>query len=133
MKYLIYKWTLIIAVVLLNSCNQSEEKKKDAKEVPQVTQTNTAIDTSGSFIKKLLNSSSKEVAKKLGNPDENIKPSKDCDYLPSCNEATYQNEKYEVLFYNNMLKWIEINNINIFNHSYFMIGRIQQFQFCSSV
>lgn len=52
---------------------------------------------------------SKEVAKQLGEPDDGIKPSNDCDYLPSCYEATYQNRKYEVLYYKNKLKWLYIS------------------------
>lgn len=82
-------------------------------ETPKQTQ--ETIDTSGYFIKGLLNSSPKEVAKVLGDPDGKIKASKDCDYLPSCNETTYQNGKYEVLYYKNKLKWITINQKGLFN------------------
>jgi hypothetical protein len=113
MKSLLYNGALTLGIILATSCSQTEEKKKATDETS--TQTNQTIDTSGYFIKGLLNGSPKDVAKVLGEPDVKIKASKDCDYLPSCNETTYQNKKYEVLYYNNKLKWIEINNIDIFN------------------
>ena len=98
MRYLFSNWTFILVIILLNSCNQPEQKNKNSIQSSQSTLTNESIDTSMYFIKKLLNCSSKEVAKKLGSPDKRIEPSKDCDYLPNCMEATYQNEKYEVLY-----------------------------------
>jgi hypothetical protein len=113
MKKLLLAKPLLIGILFAISCGQTGEKTQTTNDTtPSTTQT---VDTSGSFIKKLLNGSPKEVAKILGEPDIKIKPSKDCDYLPNCNETSYQNKKYEVLYYNNKLKWIEINNIDIFN------------------
>ena len=66
------------------------------------------------FVRSILNASPKDVERNLGKPDNGIKASKDCDYLPSCNVATYQSGKFEVLFYNNRLKWIEIKGDNLF-------------------
>ena len=109
MKITFYVWTLIIVAVLTISCNQTDDKKKAIEPEIETVKVDQTVDTSHYFIKSILNSSPKEVAKKLGDPDGKIKPSADCDYLPNCNEATYQNDKYEVLYYNNKLKWIQIN------------------------
>jgi hypothetical protein len=116
MKKLLYDGTILFGIALTTSCGQATDKSKPSNN-SSLTVTTETVDTSGYFIKGILNSSPKEVAKVLGEPDAKIKPSKDCDYLPSCNETTYQNEKYEVLYYNNKLKWIEINDVEIFNKS----------------
>jgi hypothetical protein len=113
MKNLIYNGTLILGIILTISCGQTE-KKKTTDEASNQTQ--AAADTSHYFIKKLLNCSPKDVAAKLGKPDGEIKVSKDCDYLPDgCKDATYQNGKYEVTYFKNMLKSIVINGIDNFN------------------
>lgn len=70
--------------------------------------------TSLTFVRSILNASPKDVQSKLGKPDKGIKPSNDCSHLPSCTVATYQSGKFEVLFYNNRLKWIEIKGNNLF-------------------
>ena len=114
MKNILYNGTLILGIILATSCGQTGEKKK-TDETSQGPQTTKQIDTSGYFIASILNCSPKEVAKQLGDPDGKIKPSNDCDYLPSCNEATYHNGKYEVLYYKNKLKWITINQKGLFN------------------
>src|SRR5438552_1292777 len=101
MKYFINKKTLLIGTLFAISCGQSEEKTNNSRGTTPITETTQSVDTSGSFVRKLLNSSPKEVAKILGEPDTKIKSSSDCDYLPACNETSYQNKKYEVLYYNN--------------------------------
>lgn len=83
-------------------------------ENPTCTISFKASSQDKSKLRSILNCSPSEVAKLLGNPDGSIKQSKDCDYLPSCSAAEYQNGKYEALFYNNMLKWICITEAGIF-------------------
>jgi hypothetical protein len=114
MKKVIYIKTILLGIILITSCGQLEVKTKLAEETPSNI-VNKTVDTSGSFIKSILNRSPKEVAEVLGNPDTEIKKSKDCDYLPSCEATTYQNGKYEVLYYNNKLKWILIYQKGLFN------------------
>ena len=108
---------ILIGALFTISCGQTEDKTSNSTSSTPATKTTKLVDTSGLFIRKLLNSSPQEVAKYIGKPDTKIKPSTDCDYLPACNEASYQNKKYEVLYYNNKLKWIEINNIDVFNET----------------
>lgn len=108
MKKLLYLGTLILGIILTASCGHTQEKKRTVKTL-QGYQISEQIDTSEYFIVSLLNCSPIEVAKQLGDPDEKIKPSNDCDYLPSCYEANYKNGIYNVLYYNNKLKWIVVN------------------------
>jgi len=115
MKNLLYYGTIILGIILSASCGQTENKKKTTEDNSSNTKTTAKVDTSDYFIKSILNCSPKEVSKILGVPDTKIKASEDCDYLPSCNETTYQNGKYDVLYYNNKLKYIEIENVDIFN------------------
>ena len=61
------------------------------------------------MIRTILNGSPAQVSKALGAADGPIQPSKDCDYLPSCNETTYQHKKFEALFFKNRLKWLVVN------------------------
>jgi hypothetical protein len=112
MKKLFYRYILIGSIVVATSCGQTNERSKGATPAEA---TNQHADTSEYFIKSILNCSPGEVAERLGKPDKQIKPAKDCDYLPNCLTTTYQNGKYEVLYYSNKLKWIEINNVDVFN------------------
>lgn len=66
------------------------------------------------FVRSILNASPKIVQIKLGTPDNGVKRSDDCDYLPSCSVASYQGGKFQVLFYNNRLKWIEIKGNELY-------------------
>ena len=109
MKNILSVGTLIIGIIIATSCGQKEDKKSQNLQIDE------QIDTSGYFIASILNSTPKEVAKLLGEPDGGIKPSNDCLYLPSCYEATYQNNKYEVLYYKNKLKWLYIGEAGHMN------------------
>lgn len=82
-----------------------------------VSQARAVEPASLTFVRSILNAPPEFVQSKLGKPDKNITPSKDCDYLPSCGEATYQNGKFEVLFYNNRLKWIQIYGKELFGEN----------------
>jgi len=99
------------------SCGQTKDKAKNTNGPNPTAITTPVVDTSNYFIKRLLNASPKEVAKQLGEPDSIIKASNDCDYLPSCFEATYQMGKYNVLYYKNRLKWIEIDQPEFFHEN----------------
>jgi hypothetical protein len=61
------------------------------------------------MIRTILNASPAKVAKVLGDPDQPIKATRDCDYLQTCSAATYQHKKFDVLFYKNRLKWITVD------------------------
>jgi hypothetical protein len=61
------------------------------------------------MIRTILNASPAKVSKVLGAADGPIKPSRDCDYLPTCSAATYQHKKFEALFFKNRLKWITVD------------------------
>ena len=107
-------------VLFFVACNNSNTDKatngKEKTEAKVADEDSSAKeesrDTTYYFAKRLLNSSPKEVEKVLGKPDSKIKQSKDCDHLIyPCLEAKYQNGKFEVLYSNNLLKWITINNI----------------------
>ena len=75
--------------------------------------TYASVETSGHFIRSILNKSPKEVEKALGKADKPFTRSTDCDYLPTCMQTTYQNGKFEALFYENKLKWLEINRTDL--------------------
>jgi len=109
MRYPFYIGALIIAFILFVSCGHKENNVKTEK-ITNEAQTTTQIDTAGYFIASILNCSPSEVAKYLGKPDKPIKPTLDCDYLPRCDEATYHNREYEALYYQNKLKWLQINH-----------------------
>lgn len=111
---------LLILVLLFGACNNSSLEKKtetNSNNEPQITdkgpsQQQESKDTTYYFVKRLLNSSPKEVEKVLGKPDSKIKQSSDCDYLSiPCMEANYQKGKFEVLYSNNLLKWITVNEV----------------------
>jgi hypothetical protein len=71
--------------------------------IPQTTE-------SLSFIRKILNASPAEVEKVLGKPDELDSAASDCAELPAgCTRAFYKNRKFEVLYYKNRLKWMQVN------------------------
>jgi hypothetical protein len=109
---------LVAGAVALTSCGSgnkgTDEKEKKVNQDSLTTAKNEKRkqDTSLYFVKKILNASPVEVANFLGKPDNGINKSDDCDYLPNCEEAFYQNGKYDVLYYNNMLKSIYIKNVN---------------------
>lgn len=103
--------------LLCNSCGQTEQQTSETSSGSATTQTVAPVDTSGHFIRRILNTSPKEVEKALGKPDKPLVSSKDCDYLPICKNTTYQNGKYEALFYDNKLKWLEINRTDLYNSS----------------
>src|SRR6266498_3726418 len=107
-----YKLTLYGMTVLCLSCGQTQEK---TSETNLDTQPVAPADTSGHFIRSILNTSPKEVEKALGKADKPLMRSKDCDYLPTCMSTTYQNGKFEALFYENKLKWLEINRTDLYN------------------
>ena len=115
MKKLFYIGTFALGIILATSCGQSGQKAKSSTDSTTINVAKESVDTSGYIIRRILNCSPDEVAKQLGKPDKEIKASKDCDYLPSCNETTYKNDKYEVLYYNNRLKWIQINQTGLDN------------------
>lgn len=107
--------------LLFGACNNSPSEKATDDKVKtesKVADEGTSHkqepkDTSYYFVKRLLNSSPKEVEKILGKPDGKIKQSKDCDYLPTpCLEANYQKGKFEILYSNNLLKWITVNDVS---------------------
>ena len=110
-----YKLTLYCITVFCLSCGQTEEKTPEANSGSTDTKAIAQVDTSGHFIRRILNTSPKEVEKALGKSDKPLTSSKDCDYLPSCMNTTYQNGKYEALFYDNKLKWLEINRTDLYN------------------
>jgi hypothetical protein len=110
-------WVIAIGLILLlfwfmKGCSGDSENKNKTTSDYSATLTDN---TSEHFVKNILNCSPKEVSKVLGEPEDKIKVTKDCDYLPSCNSATYQNGKYEVLYYKNKLKWITINQKGLFD------------------
>jgi len=80
-----------------------------------IAQASDADKESLTFVRSILNSSPQEVQLKLGLPDKDLNTTKDCDYLPDCSEATYKSGKFEALFYNNRLKWIQVNNNKMFD------------------
>jgi len=106
----------LISLYIFIGCSQPEknstgiqaENKTTAEQEPRTK------DTSYYFVKGLLNASPSEVEQILGKPDNKIKKSKDCDYLPSCDEANYRNGGFEILYYKNKLKWISINKVKGF-------------------
>lgn len=106
MKFLLF---IITTSILLFGCKGDQESHnrwiKDSTE----SANNDAYlnDTSFYYLKKLLNKKPEEVSQVLGNPDKGIYTTKDCDYLSSCKEGTYQSEKYRILYTNNKVKWIE--------------------------
>ena len=116
MKKIIYIGTITLGLIAITSCNSTSDQSKSTADTTPITIANVTVDTSGYFIKDILNCSPKEVAKILGKPDTKIVASSInyCD-LPSCNHITYQNGKYDVLYSNNKLKWIVINQNGLFN------------------
>ncbi|MDI9325453.1 MAG: hypothetical protein QM526_01555 [Alphaproteobacteria bacterium] len=66
------------------------------------------------FMKLLLNQSPEYVEKILGHPDTVIKLTDDCFDLkiPLCATTTYQNKKFEVDYYDGLLKTIVINGLD---------------------
>lgn len=102
------KKTLLIFLALAFVLSCSEPKKPDVVEAKKYP-----LDTSNFFIRRILNCSPKEVSLKLGDSDDGIKKSKDCDNLSSCSEATYKNGEFEVLYHNSKLKWVQFNEIGI--------------------
>lgn len=109
------KLKLYSLTVLCLSCGQPQEQISETSSVSETNQTVVPVDTSGYFIRRILNTSHKEVEKALGKSDKPLVTSTDCDYLPTCLSTTYQNGKYEALFYNNKLKWLEINRADLYN------------------
>lgn len=111
--------TLSFGLLFVACNNSSSDKSTEVKESsePKIadvysSKKQEARDTSYYFVKRLLNSTPIEVEKILGKPDGRIKQSRDCDYLPTpCMEANYQKGKYEVLYSNNLLKWITVNDV----------------------
>jgi len=98
------------AMILFFNCTNAKKKlSTEQLSSSQGERRQETIDTSFYYVKKLLNRSSHEVAKKLGIPDGKIQITEDCDYLPSCKEATYRNGKYDVLYYGDRLKWLHID------------------------
>ena len=63
MKNKFYIGAIFLAIIFATSCGQTEEKTKTTTDTSQPTETAPAVDTSGSFIKRLLNCSPKDVAK----------------------------------------------------------------------
>src|SRR5437868_958670 len=104
---------IYLSISMLISCSSSENKSPSTKNETTALQTKSteSKDTSFYFVKRLLNASPKEVEKQLGKPDKKIETTKDCFDMdmPKCQVATYQGEKFEVAYYNNRLKDIEIN------------------------
>src|SRR4051794_11304432 len=109
-----YKLALYCITVFCLSCGQTQEKTSEANSSSTDNKAIAQIDTSGHFIRRILNTSPKEVEKGLGKSDKPLTSSKDCDYLPSCMNTTYQNGKYEALYYENRLKWLEINRTDLY-------------------
>jgi hypothetical protein len=95
-----------------DSINAAKKVKKEADSLATAKNEKKKQDTSFYFIKRILNASPVEVGKIIGKTDNGINKSDDCENLPYCEEAFYQNEKYDVLYYNNMLKFISIKGIN---------------------
>ncbi len=115
MRRTFYKLTFYSLTIFFLSCGQTPKQTPGTISDSTTTQTVTTVDTSGHFVKRILNTSPKEVGKILGRPDKPLAASTDCDYLPSCMATIYQNDKYEALFYNNKLKWLEINRTDLYN------------------
>ena len=105
------------ALTMLGSCGDSKESKTQILTNNEPT---TSADTSVSRpapiieITKLVGRPLKEVEKLLGKPNELKKP--DPREVPCednrCNEASFQDGKYEVVFIHGKADWITINRVS---------------------
>jgi len=102
----------VLVIVVIIGVNQRDSNQQSIYNHTKTTSDDIqiSVDTSWYFIKKLLNSSPKEVAKILGEPDNGIKATKDLPaFLSSGMGATYQNGKYDIVFYKNKLKYLYLD------------------------
>jgi len=109
MKKAFYNGTILLAILFTTSCGKTENKTQLSADNSSITTTTATVDTSGYFIKRILNCSPKEVAKYIGKPDNRLKPTNNCTYIKdNCTTTTYQNGKYKCYYYHNILKMFEI-------------------------
>ncbi|HTH55744.1 MAG TPA: hypothetical protein VL728_06830, partial [Cyclobacteriaceae bacterium] len=109
---------LLLTIVLsFFGCNRSTKNMENTTDRP-IGAKRQPIDTTYFFIRRILNASPREVALKLGNPDQQLAISRDCvieNPAGTCVQGTYQHEKYFVEYSRNKLKWIEIERFKPFD------------------
>jgi len=106
----------LVFISFLYGCSQTANKTSE--------QNLSANDTTFYFVKRILNVSPKVVEQILGKPDKPFEKLNDCDPLPYCNEANYQDGKITIDYYNNLSKIIMINEVSNMTYDNNMIGRI---------
>jgi hypothetical protein len=118
-KLILFMLIIALFVSCKNKINETEREKilkQDSIEL--MKKVNSRKDTSLYFIKKILNASPQEVEKYLGKTDNGIVSTDDCgDQLKYCNEALYQNGKYDIVYYNNKMKGVIMKNFPVFDNT----------------
>jgi hypothetical protein len=110
--------TLLIVIAMF--CCQPKTNREDKKSGETNKITDPIIDTAYFFVRTILNASPKQVAKKLGNPDQPLESSNDCVVDNStgvCSQGFYQNRKYYVEYSNDRLKYLEMPKYESFDNN----------------
>src|SRR5258708_719435 len=107
----------LVIFLSIFSCKPSTKKEENITD-QTIKEKNEVIDTTYFFVRRILNASPKEVASKLGSPDQPLTNSRDCvieNAVGTCVQGMYQGEKYFVEYSHNRLKWVEIERFQWFD------------------